>query len=156
MISEFPTLESNRIHNSKRTGDTMFVDFCTDLCTVHSEIVFLLNFRIGCCTTVNNFTALYLLSVCDLIARYDIPMSTKGSCLNLTKSGSNIQTVTSITPSKAVIFLFLYYTLAGLHQIRLCNARSTCLLETRYRLVTRGATRLNNVYYIIKHKNMRW
>jgi len=33
------------------------------------NVVYLFNFRMGCCTTVNNFTALYLLSVWDLIAR---------------------------------------------------------------------------------------
>src|SRR5882757_2334639 len=56
-------------------------------------------------------------------------MPTKGSCLNLITFGSNIRTVTSITPSKAEFLLFLYYTSAGLHQIRSSNFTSACPLE---------------------------
>jgi len=83
-------------------------------------------------------------------------MPTKGSCLNLITSGSNIRTVTSITPSKAEFVLFLYYTLAGLHQIRSSNFGSTCPSETRYQPVLKGVGRLNDVYYVLKFRNIQW
>jgi len=96
----------------------------------------------SCCTTVNYFTDLHLLSVWDLIARENVPMPTKGSCLNLITFGSNIQTVTLITPSKAMFLLFLQYTFDGLHQIRPSNFRYTCQPEKRYWLFLWGARRL--------------
>ena len=110
----------------------------------------------GCCTTVNHFTALNLLSVWDLIARESITMSTKGSCLNLITSVANIQKVSSITPSKAEFHLFLYYTPSGLHQMRSSNFRSACLPETRYQTFLRGARILNNEYSVLNLKNMQW
>ena len=110
----------------------------------------------GCCTSVNHFTALHLLSIWDLIERWNIWMPTKGSCLNLITSGSNIRTVTLITPSKAELLLLLYYSSAGLHWIRSSNFRSACLLENRYPPSLRGARRPNNGYYVLNLKNMRW
>ena len=83
-------------------------------------------------------------------------MPTKGSCLNIITSGHNIRTVTSITLSKAEFLLFLYYTSAGPHQIRSSSLSSPCPLDKWYRPVLRGARRLNNGYYILKLKNMRW
>jgi hypothetical protein len=83
-------------------------------------------------------------------------MPTKGSCLNIIWSGSNIQTVTSITPSNAKFFLFLYYTLAGLRHIRCSNFRSACPLEQQYLPFLNGAWRLNNGHYVLKFKNLQW
>jgi len=80
-------------------------------------------------------------------------MPTKGSCLNIIRSGSNIWTVTSITPSKAE---FLYYTLAGLHWIISCTFRSACPPERRYWPFLIGARCLNNEYYVLKLKNIWW
>jgi len=133
-----------------------FVDWCSDMIRMYSQTVYLLNFRMGCCTTINHFTALHLLSVWDLIARQNIPMPTKGSCLNIITSGSNIWTATSITPSKAEFILFLYYTSAGLHRIRSSNFRSVCPPENRYPPSLRGARRPNNGYHVLNLKNMQW
>jgi len=109
----------------------------------------------GCCTTVNHFPAPHLLSVWDLIARYNIPMPTKGSCLNLITSGSNIRKLTSIKPSNAVSLLFLYYTWAGLNRITSSDSRSACHQEKWYRPFLRGVRRPNNGYCILKLKNLR-
>ena len=155
-ISEFPPLVSYSVHKLKRTGDRRFVDWCSDMIRMYSETVYLLMCTMGCCTTVNHFTALHLLSVWDLIARWNIPMPAKGSCLNLIASRSNIRKVTSITPSKAVLLLLLYYTLAGFHQMRSCNFRSACPPEKRYRPFLRGARILSTGYYVLNLKNMRW
>jgi hypothetical protein len=66
---EFPTLVSYSVHILKRTGDPNLVDSCSDPIRMYSLTMYLLNFKMGCRTTINHFTALHLLSVCDLIAR---------------------------------------------------------------------------------------
>jgi len=68
-ISEFQTLYSYSVHKLKRTGDTKLVDWCLDVIRMYSFTVCVLNFKMGCRTTVNHFTALHRLSVWDLIAR---------------------------------------------------------------------------------------
>jgi len=84
-------------------------------------------------------------------------MPTNGSCINLIRSGSNIRTVTSITPSKAVFLFFKYYTSAGLHRIRSSNFRSSCPPEKHYWPFLPGARRLNNESSILNLNNMwRW
>jgi len=157
--SEFPTLDSYSARKLKRAGDTKLVDSCSDTIRMYSLTVYLLHSRMGCCITVNHFTTLLLLSVGDLIARLNIPMPTKGSCLNLITSGSSIRKVkrmTSITPSKHEFLLFLYYTSAGPHRITSSNFRSTCHLGKHYWPFLRGARWLNNGYYVLLLKNMRW
>ena len=110
----------------------------------------------GCCTTINHFTAWHLLSIWDLIARYNIRMPTNGSCMNLITSRSTIRTVTSITPFKAEFLPFLEYTPAGLHRIRSSNPRISCPPEKQYRPSLSGARRPINGYYVLNLKNMRW
>ena len=110
----------------------------------------------GCYTNINQFTALQLLSIWNLIARQNLPMPTKGSYLNLITSGSNIWTFTSITPSITMLLLFQYYTLAELHGITSSNFRSACPLENHYQPFQRGVRILNNIYYVLKLRNMRW
>jgi len=110
----------------------------------------------GRCTTGNHSTVLHPLSVWDFIASYNIPMATKGSCLNLITAGSIIQTVTLITPSKAMFLVFLDYTLAGLHWIKSSCFRSAWPSEKWCGPFLWGARRLSNGYYFLKHKNMGW
>ena len=101
-ISEFPTLDTYSALKLKRTGDKKYVDSCSDMIRMYSLTIYSLNSRMGCYTTVNHFTTLLLLRVWDWIARWNIPMPTKGSCLQLITSGSSIRKVkrmTSITPS---------------------------------------------------------
>jgi len=158
-ISEFPTLESYSKSKWKRNRDPKFVDLCSDMIRMHSFTVYLLNSRMGCCTTINHLTTLHLLSVWDLIARYNIPMPNKGSCLKLIISGSNIRKVkrmTSIAPCNDELHLFLSYTSAGLHRIRSFNFRSSCQPAKQYRHFLRGAKRPNNGYHILKLKNTWW
>jgi hypothetical protein len=155
-ILVFPTLVGYSVHNLKRTGDPKFVHLCSDIIRMYSLTVYFLNFRMGCRTTFNHFTVLHLLSVWDLIARYNIPMQTKGSYLNLITSGSNIRKVTLIIPSKAEFLLFHYYTLAGLCRIRSSNFRNTCPPEKRYLPCLNSARRLSNEYYVLNFKNMQW
>jgi len=112
-----------------------------------------------CCTTINNFTALHLLCIWDLIAPYNIPMPTKGSYLKLITSGSSIRKVkgmTSITPSKDEFLSFLDYTSDGCYRIRSSNFSSACRPGTQYWHFLRVAKRLNNGYYILKFKNTQW
>jgi hypothetical protein len=112
----------------------------------------------GCCRTASHFTALHQLSIWNLIARQNISMPTKGSCLKLITSGPRIRKVkrmTLITPSMDEFLLFLYYTTAGLHQIGSSNFRCACKPPKQYRLFLTCARRLNNGYYILKSKNMR-
>ena len=144
------------MHKLKRSGDTKFVDWYSDMIRMYSSIVYLLYIRMGCRTTVNHFTPLHLLSVWDLITRQDIRMPTKESYLNLITSMFNIWKVTSITPSKAEFRLLLNYSLVGLHWIRSSNVSSTGPRETQCRFFLTGAIRLNNGYYIVKFKNMQW
>jgi len=113
----------------------------------------------GCCISINHFTTRLLLSVWDLIARLNIPVPTKGSCLKPITSASSIckvKRMTSITLSKDELLLLLYYTSAGLHQIRSSTFRSTCPPGKTYRPFRRGARRLSNGYYFLKLKNRRW
>jgi hypothetical protein len=133
-----------------------FVDWCSDMIRTYWWTVYSLNFRMGCCTTVNYFTALHLLSVWDLIARYNIWMPTKRSCLNVITAGSNIWTVTLITLSNTEFRLFLYYSSAGLHRIRSSNFWSVSPPENPYPRSLRGARRPINGYYDLNLKNMRW
>jgi len=77
-----------------------------------------------CCATVKHFPALHLLSIWDMIARWKIPMPTKGSCLNFITSGFNKWKVTSIIPFKAKFLCIQYFTLTGLHQIKSSTFRS--------------------------------
>jgi len=94
------------------------------------------------CITINHFTALYLLSVWDLIARLNIPMPTKGSGLKLITSGFSIckvKRMTWITLSKDEFILFLYYTAARLHRIWSSNVRSSCQLGKQYQSFLKGA-----------------
>jgi len=126
-MSDFPTLDSHSVHKLMRTRHMKLVHRCLDMIRIYSLTVCVLNFRMGCWTTVNYVTALYLLIVWDLIASLNIPMQTKGSCLNLISSGFNVWRVkgmTSISSSKAEFLLSLYYTLAGLHRLRSSNVRS--------------------------------
>jgi hypothetical protein len=156
-ISEFPPLDSYSALKLKMTGDLKFVDLCSDMIRMYSLTVYLLNSRMGCCTTVNHFTILLLLSIWDMIARSNKSMPTKGSCLNLITSGSRILKVkrmTSITPSKDEFLLFLYYASAGLHQIRSSNFKSFCQPVMQYRCFPKGAKCPNTGYYILKLKNM--
>jgi len=155
MISELRTSDGYSFRKVKRTGDRKFVDWCLDMLRMHSQTVYVLNFRIGYCTTINQVTTLYLLSVWDLIERLNITMPTKGSCLNLITSRSNVRTLTLITVPKAVFLLFLYYTCAGLHGIGSSNMRSYCPLGKRYLPFSRGAKILHNWFYIPKLKNMQ-
>jgi len=85
-----------------------------------------------------------------------ISVINRGSCLNHITCGSNIRKVASITPSKAMFLLLLYYTLARLHRIRSSNFRTACPPEKWYRPCLKGARKVNNRYYILKLKNMRW
>jgi hypothetical protein len=64
--------------------------------------------------------------------------------------------ISSITPFKVEFLVFLYYTSAGLHQIRAANFRSACQLGKQYRPFRRGARSLSNGYYVLKLKNMQW
>jgi len=68
-ISDFPSLDNHSINKLKTTGDPMFMDWCSDRIRVHAKQVYLLNFRIDYCTTVNHFTALHLLSIWEFIVR---------------------------------------------------------------------------------------
>ena len=45
----------------------MIVDRCLHMIRMYSKMVYLFNFRIGCHTTVNYFTAPHLLHVSNLI-----------------------------------------------------------------------------------------
>jgi len=155
-ILKIATLGSYSVHKLKRTGDTKFVDWCMDMFRMHSNTVYLLNFRMSCCTTVNHLTALHLLSICYWIARENLPMPIKWSCQNLITSGSNLRTVTLITPSKAEFHLFLYYTLDGHYWISSSNFRSAYPPDKRYRPFLGGATWVMKGYYVLKLKNMRW
>jgi len=158
-ISEFPTLDSYSPRTVKRTTDTKFVDSCLDMIRMYSLTVYVLNSRMGCWITVNHFTTLLLLSVWDLIARYNIPMPTKGSCLKLITSGSSkckVKRMTSITPSKNEFHFSLYYTSPGLHQIRSSNFRRACQPGKYYQPFLGGATRLITGYYVLKLTNTLW
>jgi hypothetical protein len=128
-ISEFPTLDSYSECKLKNTGDMKLVDSCSDMIKIDSFTAYLFNSRMGCCITINHFTTLLLLSVWDLIARWNIPIPTKELCLKLLTSRSNIRKVrrmNSITPSKNEFLLPQYYTSSGLHQIRSSNFTSAC------------------------------
>jgi len=86
-------------------------------------------------------------------------MPTKGSCLKLITSGSSIckvKRMTSTTASKDEFLVFLYYTAAGLHQIRSSNIRSACQPGKQNQPFLRSARRLNDGYYILKLKNTQW
>jgi len=115
-----------------------------------------INFRLGCHTAINHFTAYYLLSVSNLIARKNISMPTKCSCLNLITSACNIQKVISITPSMAQFLLSHYDTLGSVCQIRSSNFRSACPSDKGYQPFLHSASSLNTGYYILKLKNMQW
>jgi len=148
-ILEFRTFDSYSGLTLRRAGDTKLGDSCSDMIRMYSLRVYVLSCRMGCCTTVNDFTTLLQLSVWDLIARLHLPMPTKGSCLKLIPSGFSIckvKRMTLITPSKNRFLLFLYYTSAGLHQIKSSNFRSTCKSGKEYWPFLRGARRLNNGY----------
>jgi len=123
-IVEFLTLDSYSGQKLERTGEAKLVVWCSDVIWMYSFTVYLLNIRLGCSTTVNQSTAQQLLSVWDLVARYNLPMPTKGLCLNLITSGSNLWKVTYITPSQARFLVFLYSTLSQLRRIRSTNFRS--------------------------------
>jgi len=155
-ISEFQTLDTYSVLKLKRTAQMKSVVWSLDIIRMYSSTVYLLSCRMGCCTTITHFTALHLLSIWDLIARLNIPMPTKGSCLNLITSGSKIQTVTSKKLSRAEFLLLQDYTSPGLHQIRSSNVRSSCPPESRYQLIPSGATRLTNGYYVLNLKNVWW
>jgi len=155
-VSEFPTLDSNSAYKLKMTGDTKLVDWCSHMIRMYSKTVYLLHFSKGCHTTVNHFTTLHLLSIRDMIARWNILILTKGSCLNLMISGSIIWKVTLISPSNAEFLLVQHHTVAGLHLISSSNFRSTFLPEKRYWHCLRGARRLNTGYFILKLKIMQW
>jgi len=155
-ILEFATLDSYSVHKLKTTWDTKFVDLYSEMIRMYLLTVYLLNFRMGCCTTINHCTTLHLLSIWDLIEMWNIAMPTTGSCLNLVTSGSNEQRVTTITPSKALFRLLLYYTLTGLCWIKSSKFTSPCPPEKLYPPFLNGARRLNNGYYVLKSKNMQW
>jgi len=116
--------------------------------------------RIGCCITVNHWTTLLWLSVWDLIARQNMWMPTKQSCLNLITSGSSIckvKRMSSITLSIDRFLSFLYYTSAGPHWIGFSNFRRAFPPENQYQPCLGGPKRLNDGYYVPKLKNMvRW
>jgi hypothetical protein len=68
-------------------------------------------------------------------------MTIKGSCLKLIASVSSIGKVkrmTSIKPSKDELFLFLYYTTAGLHRIRSSNFSSPHQMGKHYQSFPSG------------------
>jgi hypothetical protein len=143
----------------KRAEDTKLVDRCSDTIRMYSLTVYLFNSRRGCWITIKHFTTLLLLSIWDLIARYNIPMPTKESCLKLITSGSSICKVmrmTSISRSNDKFLLFLYFTSAALNRIRSSNFRSALKLVKHYRPFLTGARRHNDGYYLLKLKNMRW
>jgi len=52
-----------------RTRGTKLEDWCSDVIRMYSKTVYLSNFRMGCCTTINHFTTLHQLNVWDLIER---------------------------------------------------------------------------------------
>jgi len=110
----------------------------------------------GCCTTVNDITVLYLLSGPNMIARWYTPMPTKGSCLNSKLSGPNIGKETVITTSKAEFLCFLYCTVAGLHPIKSAGFLDAYCPERQCGPVLPGASILKNGYYILKLKNIQW
>jgi len=62
-VLEFPTFDGDSIHNLIRTGDMKFVHWCSNMIRIHSRTMYWLNFRMDCCTTMNHFTALHLLSI---------------------------------------------------------------------------------------------
>jgi len=129
----------------------------SDMIRMFFKTLYLLNSRMGCCITVNHFTTLLLLSVWDLIAMQNIPMPTKGLWLKLRTSRSSIcimQRKSLITPSKDEFLFFLYYTSAGLSQIRFSNFRSANQAGKKYQPFLWGARRLNNRYYVLRLKNM--
>jgi len=68
-ILEFQHLDSYFAHQLKRTWDSTLVDLSSDMIRMYSLTVYLLQFRMGSCTTVNDFTTLLLLSVYNSIAR---------------------------------------------------------------------------------------
>jgi len=110
----------------------------------------------ACWTTINHFTALDLFRDWDLIARQNIRMRTKGSCLNPTRSGSNTWSATSITPSKLVFLCLLNYPLAGLHWSRCSDFRNPCRQEEWYPPFRRGDWSLNTADFVLKLKTMWW
>jgi hypothetical protein len=126
-ILKFTTFKCYSVCKLKTTQATTLVDSCSDMFITYSYSEYFVHSTMRCCITVHHFTTLLLLNVCDLIARYNIPMTIKGSCLKLIASVSSIGKVkrmTSIKPSKDELFLFLYYTTAGLHRIRSSNFSS--------------------------------
>jgi hypothetical protein len=135
-VSEMPTLDTYSTCKLKRTRDTRKVDSYLDMIRMNSNTVYLFNSKMGCGITVNHVPTLYVLSIWDLIATYNIPMPTKGSCLKpLTSDSSicNVKRMHLITPSKDEIHLLLCYsTSAGLHRIRSSKFRMTCQLGNHY------------------------
>jgi len=96
----------------QRTGVTKCVEWCRDMISMYFLTVDLVHFSIGCYTNVNHFTALLLVGIWDLIARWNIPMPMKGSCLNSITSEFKtwqVQEMTAITPFHAKFPIFLPY-----------------------------------------------
>jgi len=153
-ISEIPNVNSFSAPKSKRTGDWKILDWCMDTFWMHSKIVNLINFRMGFWTTINHFTTLHLLNIWDFTGWWNILIPTKGSCQHLITSVPNLWKVTLMTPSETVFPVLLYYTLAGLYQIRSFKFMSFCQLEERYGPSLSCARSGNNLYYVLKLMNM--
>lgn len=146
------------MNNMISAHNRMYVDWCLYIIRMYSQIVFLWTFRMGYYTTVTHFAVLLLLSIWNFIARHNMPMLTKWSCLNVKRAGFNtpkVNTKTVITPSNIKFLLFQNYTLAGLHQIWFFNTRYSCQLEKQNYPLQRGAKRLNNEYNILKLQNVQ-
>ena len=106
-------------------------------------------------TTVNHFAALHLVSVWDLITRWNTRMPFTGSGLNLITFSSDMWKANLMTASKAELLLFWYFTSVGHQRMRCSEFRSSLVPGTHYRAFLRGARRLNDGYYIFKLKKMQ-
>lgn len=155
-MSEIQTLNNCSGNTLNRTGGIKLKNWCPDVIRLYSKTVYLFNIGMCCCTTINHFTGLHQSNVLGLIEQYNIPMPIKGSCLNLITSESNIRKVISKTPSKAKLLLFLHYTIAWCHQIRIYDFSRACPLDTTSRPFLTGPGILINGYYILTLKNMWW
>jgi len=65
---DFPTLDDYSVTKLKRTVYTKLEHWWTDMIRMYSLTLYWINFRMGCGTTVDHFTALNLLSIWELIA----------------------------------------------------------------------------------------
>ena len=131
-VSDSKTLNSYSRKKLMKAGYMMLVDWYSDMITMYPWTACLFNFKLDCCTTINNCTAKHLLCVWNLIARYNITMVTKQSCLSLIMSVSNICKVTLIMPFKTEFLLIIYCTVARCLQIRFSVFVSIFLWEMLY------------------------